>query len=210
MQVLIRLMNFNYLILSGFLFCATFIGISSWIGKSYPAVFNIEINHLVQQPDDITCGPTSVCMLLYFYNKNISVDEIKKITNTVWYSWNGRDVGMTSPSYIVSSLKYFGLHSRQKYGNLNNLKHQISHGTPCILLVRSGEWNWHYVLVCGYSENYIFYANPTTGEIEGLSTDEFYSAWSWNSDLRGRTCGQLPKYFLKGIEIYPNSYIFVE
>ena len=147
---------------------------------------------------------------MYFYNLDVSVNDVKKITKTVWYNWSGRDVGMTSPNFMTYALKHFGFNSKMKYGKIIDLKHTISNGKPCIVLVRSGEWNWHYVLTCGYDAEYIFFANPTTGEIEGLSTDEFYSAWSWNSDLRGRTCSQLPKYFLKGIEIYPNSYIFVE
>lgn len=197
-------------IISAVLFLALVIGVSSWIGKSHPPSYKIDLNHLIQQPDDITCGPTSVSMLMYFYNLNVSVDDVKKITKTVWYTWSGRDIGMTSPNLVLSALKYFGFNSKIKYGKIIDLKHTISSGKPCIVLVRSGEWNWHYVLICGYDKDYIFFANPSTGEIQGLSTDEFYASWSWNADLRGRLCGQLAKYFLKGIEIYPNSYIFVE
>lgn len=185
------------------------IGFDSFSRRTHQKNFMLQINHLVQQPDDITCGPTTVCMLMYFYGIDISVDEIKKITKTVWYKFGDKDVGMTTPQMINYSLNNFGLKSKIKYGNIDNLKHKINDGSPCIVLVRSGEWNWHYVLVHGYDENFIFYANPSSGELEGLATDEFVGAWSWTSDLRGRSCGILPKYLLKSLEIYPNSFISV-
>jgi len=200
----------DQIIIGVIIFCAIVIGTHSSIGKHHPPNYKIDINHLIQQPDDITCGPTSVSMLMYYYNLDVSVNDVKKITKTVWYNWSGHDIGMTSPNFIVSALKFYGFNSKMKYGKIIDLKHTISNGKPCIVLVRSGEWNWHYVLACGYDTEYIFFANPSTGEIQGLSTNEFNAAWSWNADLHGRLCGQLAKYFLKGIEIYPNSYIFVE
>ena len=197
-------------LLSFGLLIAIFIGLQAQFDKTYPPEHLIGITHLVQQPDDITCGPTTMCMMMSYYGLEKEIDEIKKITKTVWYSFSGRDFGMTAPVMIQSGLNYFNFNSKLKYGNIKNLKHMIGLGKPCIVLVRSGEWNWHYILVYGYNKDYIFFVNPSSGELEGLSSDEFAAAWSWYSDLRGRDCGFLPKNFLKSLEIYPNSYIYVE
>ena len=147
-------------------------------------------------------------MLLHFYGVNVSVDEAKRMTMTVWYSFSGHDIGMTAPSLIVRAAGRFGVSSTIGYGSVRYLKKMISDGIPCIALVRSGEWSWHYVLVCGYDEEYVFFVNPSSGEVEGLGTEDFRSAWEWTGDLRGRNCGIFPKLFLKGIEIYPYSYIY--
>lgn len=186
------------------------IGIDSALQSTHPNSHMLQISHLVQQPDDITCGPTSVCMFMSYYGIDVSVDEIKKITKTVWYSYGGRDIGMTVPSMISFTLNHYGFKNKIFYGNMERLKHFIASGRPCVVLVRSGEWNWHYVLVNGFNETYIFYANPSSGELEALSTIEFRDAWDWSGDLKGRNCGILQKYFLKTMEIYPNSFIALE
>ena len=175
-----------------------------------PPHHSIEITHTLRQPDDITCGPTCMSMLLDFYGLGVSVDEAKRMTRTVWYSFGDRDIVMTAPALIVRAIGSLGLIPRLGQGSLVELKKTISVGRPCIVLVRSGEWAWHYVLVCGYDEEYVFFANPSSGEVEGLAAADFCAAWAWNSDLRGRDCGSLPRLFLKGIEIYPYSYIYVE
>lgn len=165
---------------------------------------------LLEQPDDITCGPTSVAMILRFYNKNVPISEVKKITRTVWYNHGGKDFGMTAPYMICKGLDYYGCKSKLGIGSLKKLKSVVSSGRPCIVLVRSGEYSWHYVVVTGYGNSIIFYANPTDASITGLSEQEFLRAWNWSGDLLGRDCGWWLSFWLRAIEIYPCSYVYVE
>lgn len=165
---------------------------------------------LLKQPDDITCGPTSVAMVLRYYGKKSDIESIKKITKTVWYSVSGRDFGMTSPQLISVALKKNNLNAVVRQGSIKKLKFLLADDVPVIVLVRSGEWNWHYIVVIGYDKDMIFYANPSNSEVEGLSVQEFSSAWSWNSDLRGNSCKWWISFWLRSLEIYPNTYIAVK
>lgn len=198
-----------FIIFLGLLF-PIIIGIYSFNKRIHPISHMLQFTELVQQPDDITCGPASISMLMSYYDKDLTVNEIKKITKTVWYNYDGRDFGMTAPELVRLSLSHYGFRSHLKYGKIDNLKFTIALGKPCIVLIRSGEWNWHYVVVIGFDQEYIYYANPSSGEIEGLSTNEFDNSWNWSFDLHGRECGFWGKFFLKAVEIYPNSYIFVD
>ena len=171
------------------------------------------MNHfmdLITQPDDITCGPTSTAMILRFYGKNVEVNEIKKITKTVWYSKGDKDFGMTAPELIRICLKKYNLNAKIKTGNIKKLKCVVGSGKPCIVLIRSGEWNWHYVIVIGYDKEMIYYANPTDAEIDALSVDEFDRAWNWTSDIRGRSCSWWISFWLRVLEIYPRTYVYVD
>lgn len=178
--------------------------------NSHPSSHMTPFVDLMQQPDDITCGPTSVAMLLRYYKKYANLDDIKKITKTVWFHYKDRDYGMTSPEMVRNSLDYFGCQAKLGLGSLSRLKNEISKNNPCIVLVRSGEYNWHYVVVVGYGDGMVFYANPTNAEIVGISESEFMAAWSWDSDLYGRKCSYFVAFWLRSIEIYPNSYVYVE
>ena len=165
---------------------------------------------LLTQPDDITCGPTSAAMLLRYYGKDVEIDKIKKITRTVWFNKGGKDFGMTAPELVRRSLQHYGLNSFVKYGNLHDLERIICKNNPCIVLLRSGEWNWHYVVVVGYDSEFIFFANPTNGEIVGLSRSEFYRSWEWSGDMRGNDCSWYVAFWLRALEIYPCSYVYVD
>lgn len=165
---------------------------------------------LLVQPDDITCGPTSTAMLLRFYGVDANINEVKKITKTVWYKKDGKEFGMTAPVFIRDCLVSYGFSASLKKGDLRHLKKIISSGNPAISLVRSGEWNWHYIVVVGYGDGFIYFANPTNGEVEGLSESEFMSAWNWSSDLRGSRRSWWIAFWLSVLEIYPCSYVYVE
>jgi hypothetical protein len=178
--------------------------------KKHPAQYEISFKTLTRQPDDITCGPASTVMVLNHYGKDISIDEVKKITKTVWYSRNGVDFGMTAPQLIREALDYFGFFSKLNYGGLDTLKHFVSLGKPCIVLIRSDEYTWHYIVVTGFSDGKINFANPTQGQMESVSEETFVRAWRWTGDLSGRDCGWWIAFWLRTMEIYPNSFVHLE
>ena len=185
-----------------------FLVLTSKLRKDYPLRYMNNFIDFLQQPDDITCGPTSTAMLLRFYSKNVSIEEVKKITKTVWFSYDGKDFGMTAPELIRNALDHYGCNAILSNGFIKDLKRVLSKGKPCIVLVRSGEYSWHYIVVVGYNEEMIFYANPSDGNLSGLSEYEFTRAWNWNGDLSGRDCSWWISFWLKALEIYPYSYIY--
>ena len=142
--------------------------------KEHLISFNIKII----QPDHITCGPTCVQMLVHHYgNNDITLQEIKQHTKTVWFSYQGTEFGMTSPNYISVALNKFGISNRIRRGNLDILKHYVSLDSPCITLVRSNEYTWHYVIVTGFTETQIHVYDPN-GTSYTLTKERFLSSWN--------------------------------
>jgi len=177
---------------------------------SHPALYSISFDTLAEQPDNITCGPTSAIMILRYYGIEASLSDVKKKTKTVWYTSHGKDFGMTAPALIQNALMSYGLNGRLNYAGIDRLKNLVARGKPCIVLVRSGEWNWHYVVVTGYERDVIYFANPASGKIEGLVVEEFEKAWNWQGDLLGRECSRWILFWLRGLEIYPYSIIYID
>ena len=99
----------------------------------------IKFYSLLEQPDEITCGPTSATMVLKYYGIDANIDEVKKLTRTTWYTYKQKDYGMTAPVMISIALNHYGLNSVMKTGSIKRIKSVVSQNTPCIVLVRSGE-----------------------------------------------------------------------
>lgn len=189
------------------IFLLSFLNFYGNYSKKY---YSTSFVDFLKQPDDITCGPTCAAMLLRFYGKDVTVDEIKLKTKTVWFTYKNQDFGMTAPEMIKNSLQEYGLNSFLKTGDLRKIKYYISQNKPCIVLVRSSEYNWHYVVVTGYDGDFIYFANPATGETQGLSQQEFLASWDWSGDLMGRKCSWWIAFWLRSLEIYPCCYVFVD
>jgi ABC-type bacteriocin/lantibiotic exporter with double-glycine peptidase domain len=179
-------------------------------GGDHPEYCVHPFSDMMIQPDDITCGPTCVAMLLRHHGIDVDVDEVKALTKTVWFSLEGRDIGMTLPSYISSAISDYGLSPRQFSGRISDLKRQVAGSGPCITLVRSEEYGWHYVLVIGYDRESVFFINPSIGSLEGLSVREFLSAWDWSGDISGRECGPAPAFWVRSFGVEPCSFTWVE
>jgi ABC-type bacteriocin/lantibiotic exporter with double-glycine peptidase domain len=152
---------------------------------SYPTSYSISDFPLMSQPDEITCGPTTVAMLLEKYNKHASIEQIKKVARTEIIRWKGRPIGGTSPEYVAEALNAFGVSSSMVAATLEKLKFYVSQDRPCIAFVRSGYTTWHYVVVVGYDEEFIEIADPSGGRRYKLETRKFMGAWTFETDMNG-------------------------
>jgi ABC-type bacteriocin/lantibiotic exporter with double-glycine peptidase domain len=175
--------------------------------KQYPSEFLIQFNTFYTQPDNITCGPTSAAMFLNHYGKEISVNEMKLYTRTVWYEYNETSIGMTLPGNLSEAITKFGIKTKIEYGNLHYLKSQVSQNKPCIVLVRSSETTWHYFVVIGYNSQHLFVAEPSFGGIRYLSTEQFLDCWGWKTDIDGAKCDSKLSQFLQFIDVLPYTMI---
>lgn len=192
------------------MFAVIIIALLGYKDRSHPASFTIPFTQLEAQPDDITCGPTCGIMLLKYYGIEAKLDDLKARTKTVWFSWGGKDVGMTAPVYLRAGLEAFGVNSVLSYGTLDRLKSLVARGKPCIVLVRSGEYSWHYVVVTGYDGDVVYFANPSDGKMQGMPESEFVAAWNWTGDIYGRECGWWVWFWLRSLEVYPYSIVYVD
>lgn len=158
---------------------------------SSPPSFKLNGFPFLEQPDQITCGPTSAAMVLQYYGKDVSIQQAKKVTKTQWFSYNEQVVGMTSPDFIQHVFKHFGVPARIHVTDFGHLKYYVSQNRPPVALVRSGLKTWHYVVVIGYDEENIILADPGWGKTRIVSMEIFEKAWNFTSDLRGTDFGNL-------------------
>ena len=158
------------------------------IKPHYPESYQIQGFQTFQQPNDITCGPTSALMLLNFYNVKTNLEEIQKLAKTEWFKYKEIPVGLSTPEYLQQAIKHKGVNCSLKYGNLPLLKTAVSEGKPCVVLLRSGKSLWHYVVAIGYDQNNIIIADPGDGSIYKLPILTFESAWNFSKDMSGKDC----------------------
>jgi hypothetical protein len=140
---------------------------------------------LIEQPDGITCGPTSTTMLLNYYGIEATVTSVKQRTKTHWFTYKGEAIGLTLPTYIQVALASYGIETQIETGTIRKLKHYVSEGRLPIVLVRSGQKTWHYVVVIGYDQDNILIADPGWGERRKIATKTFNDAWSFTGNLEG-------------------------
>lgn len=176
--------------------------------RKYPEEFYLDFSHLIAQPDHITCGPTSATMVLQNYSKNITLNQVKAISKTVWFQYKNEDVGMTTPDFLTMAMEKFGVPSKMTQGNIHLLKYSVSHNKPCIVLVRSGETTWHYFVVIGYNKTTLKIADPAGGQIYTMPQETFLNCWKWTTDTDGKPCQQSYLITLLNMaEVYPNTLI---
>lgn len=154
--------------------------------SSHPNSYEINDVNYVQQPDAITCGPTSGVMLLEKYGKIVSLEDVKNHAKTQWFHHNNEPVGMTSPELLNYAIKKLGVDSELKNGKIDDIKYYVSQKRPPIVLLRSSRNTWHYVLVIGYTEEKIIIADPAIGAKSEIKTNDFLGAWDFLTDMSGR------------------------
>lgn len=162
-----------------------YLGFSPVRIEETPNSHEIKWDSYFAQPNNITCGPTSVAMVLDRYGRKVTIEEVATQSKTKWFTHQGESVGMTVPEYAVRSMKIFGIPCRLTRGSIGLLKFHVSHNRPIICLLRSGLTTWHYVVVIGFTKEKIVIANPSGGIREELPVENFESSWSFSTDMDG-------------------------
>lgn len=160
--------------------------IDGLVTKNYPSKHEIKDFTMYDQPDGVSCGPTSAMMVLKHYGHKRTLDEIRKIARTDWYMKSGIEIGGTTPEYMVKALENFGVPAKLVVSDMNELRWYVSQNRSPIALVRSGKKTWHFVVVIGYTKDSIITADPSGAKREVLSNSVFEGAWKFESDLYGR------------------------
>lgn len=167
---------------------------------------------LIKQPDQITCGPTSALMLLKYYGQdNYQLNDVKIQSKTHWFNYNGNPIGMTAPDVLTSALNRLGLSCKMIQGNMSKLKYFVSQNRLPIVLLRSGEYTWHYVVVIGYNQEIISIADPGWGKISKLKEDYFEKSWEFTSHMDGKEAtDKIVSGVLRLAEVHPFTMIVPE
>ena len=134
---------------------------------------------VLKQPDGISCGPTSAAMALNYLGREATIEGLKSKAKTTWYKSGDTEIGMTAPDVLAKAIP-----GKLKTGSLDEIKYHIDQNKPVIVLLRSGQTTWHYVVVIGYTEDNITMADPA-GYIHSKENDMFLSAWNFSTDMSG-------------------------
>lgn len=159
---------------------------------NHPDFYEISNFIYLQQPDAISCGPTSCAMIVNWHGIKSSIEDCKQKTHTKWFVYKNKEVGMTLPDYIAVCLEKYGIDTELQSGNIHKLKKYVSENKPVIVLLRSGIQYWHYVVVIGYDQNNIIIADPGYGKRELIPEKIFTDSWKFKADMRGN---QIPSGF---------------
>lgn len=152
---------------------------------SHLASNSIENFPIYTQPDEISCGPTCCAMLIKYYKqRDVNIEDLKKEAYTSWFHYKGKEFGMTIPSFLEKTLCESGIPAKLIKGNLDLAKACVDQDRPPVVLLRSSEKTWHYVVVVGYTENEITLADPG-GERRTISTENFMASWLFLKTING-------------------------
>lgn len=149
-----------------------------------------------RQPDGISCGPTSVSMVLRYYGKSAGIGPLKTACGTRFYSgpnFGGQriSVGLTLPAGIERGLERYGVSASVQRGNMQSVMNAIDQNRPPILLLRSGRDTWHYVVAVAYYDggSRIQIHDPGTGQSRTLFARDIQRGWDYSGTYTG---GDIP------------------
>lgn len=141
---------------------------------------------LHKQPDRISCGPTCCSMMLAYYGIAARFTDLKKTAGTRLFKFGKEEVGFTWPSKVKKTLTTYGLPAElYADGNLPTVQKLIDTGRPPILLVRSSEKTWHYVVATGHQRGRRYRISDPLGKQYWMSANDLDKAWAFKADLRG-------------------------
>ena len=135
----------------------------------------------VRQSNEYSCGAAVVRAVLAYYGKDIKEEDLMdKLSTSETYG--------TDPNNIISYLKKNKLKVNCiSFMTIEKLKSYVDKKIPVIVLIQA--WaadkkeyketldNGHYVVVIGYTNNKIFFEDPSIYERGYLTYNEFESRW---------------------------------
>ena len=153
---------------------------------------------IVRQSTDYSCGAAVVQSILVYYGKDVREKELMTKLKT------SKDDG-TNPTRMIHFLRQQGLDVNFNKMSITDIKSYINKKIPVIVLIQA--WadnekeydknldNGHYVVCIGYTNDKIYFEDPSIFERGYLNFDEFIKRWKDVS-----TSGKLYKQY--GIAVY--------
>jgi uncharacterized protein YvpB len=138
----------------------------------------------VEQPDNSTCGHTSIVMIAQYYGASYKVDDIRQMV-----SQKENSEGL-SPETILKIASQLRFKAKVENGlSFEAIKTYINNDTPVIIELQSleepsqnhdweNEWeNGHYVVAIGYTLENLIFADPQSFLKSYLSYEELLPRW---------------------------------
>lgn len=173
-----------------------------WSTSPPPDAWNKTLNvPYYDQPDAYTCGPTSLKMLMEYYNTTKTIQEISNYMASIGDSPYYDGVG---PNTIISAAKYYDFGTTVTQYGWDNLKSAIAADHPVIANIQISANNYpryyesnnpaytgynggHYVVVVGLEANTdgsvkcVVVNDPSRGNVK-YTTSSFETSWVNNKN----------------------------
>jgi ABC-type bacteriocin/lantibiotic exporter with double-glycine peptidase domain len=131
------------------------------------------------QLDSYSCGAQSVYMILNYYDKDKTLNEIKESLNTT-------ESDGTDTKQILNYLMKNGLDVQvNDNGTISSIQAAIGNGYPALITVDDGD---HWVVVYGYSNDGIFVVDSSRSRfLNQWGYGEFIKRWdeNWIAVIKG-------------------------
>lgn len=130
----------------------------------------------IKQPNNYSCGPICLEMVLAYFRIETNYDELTKLTKV--HSVHGTD-----NDEMIKVLKFKGLAATEKTeADIADITEALDKGWPVIInYVNPESGIGHYAVIKGYSEDILTLADPKNGDNYTISFKKFLNHWS-NSD----------------------------
>jgi predicted double-glycine peptidase len=118
-----------------------------------------------------SCGPVALRILIRY------VSGIK-LTEQDLIFLSGATEGGTDEYNLMRALDALGFrYTQSEHGTFNRLKKHLQAGQPSIVHVVVRDGVGHYVVFCGYDEENVYLADPSTGKIVKYGQSYFLGIW---------------------------------
>ncbi len=170
---------------------------------SYFDVKKIVKQYVEPQKNSWSCGPNTGTRYLKYYNYDVSYEELMtKQSNQTLIVYTG-----TTPIELKALLKPYKSDVQYKsQASFSDIKEQLCHQKPVIVLVKSRRKRLHWVMLVGFIENEqghidVMYVD-TFGYIHSKKYADFMNSWNWTIE------GLILPAALKLQGILPKTMIF--
>ena len=132
---------------------------------------------LIFQPDDFSCVPTCLLMVLNSFDCNPPMYELRELCKC--------DEEGTKPSNAIFAVKHYGFEKSfiAYLDSIEELTEELSNGLYPIVYLRFSAQNSHAVVVVNISSDFVSVLDPEIGERD-FEIGEFTEIWF---DARGTT-----------------------
>jgi ABC-type bacteriocin/lantibiotic exporter with double-glycine peptidase domain len=125
----------------------------------------------IEQSVEWDCGPTALRIVLkYQFALKLTAQEMITLT--------GATEGGADEYNLMRALDILGFKYRQsERGTFGKLKHVLADGQIPIAHIILRDGVGHYVVICGYDEENVYFADPSSGKIVKYGIPFFLGVW---------------------------------
>ena len=134
----------------------------------------------LQQETDFSCGAAALLAVMRYFGQGSELQEADLFDQLQTTPKNG-----TAPDNIVRVANKLGLHANWRTGiDVHDLQDALESNVPIILDIQATDevpseqlTDGHYIVLVGIDDEYIRYMDPSLGDYDSMTLDDFELRW---------------------------------